>query len=266
MLTNYHTHTTFCDGKNTPEEIVLYAIDKGFSSIGFSGHGYTPFDVRYCMTDTAGYIEEISRIKDKYGKKIEIYCGIEEDAFSHVERQNFDYIIGSSHYFHINDKYYSVDSGYDYFERYLEAFDNDALKAAETYYSTFVNYIKTRKPDIVGHFDLITKFDEMHISYFLNNENYFKIAEKYLHIATGTDVIFEVNTGAMANGIRTTPYLGERLLHVLKKEDGKLILSSDSHKVETLDAYFDEIKYILRNIGIQCVYELYKGEFVKRFI
>ena len=25
MLANYHTHTTFCDGKNTPEEIVRYA-------------------------------------------------------------------------------------------------------------------------------------------------------------------------------------------------------------------------------------------------
>ena len=68
MLANYHTHTSFCDGKNTPEQIVLYAIEKGFTSIGFSGHGYTPFDLRYCMKDTAGYIEEISRLKDKYGK------------------------------------------------------------------------------------------------------------------------------------------------------------------------------------------------------
>lgn len=266
MLTNYHTHTTFCDGKNTPEEIVLYAIDKGFSSIGFSGHGYTPFDVRYCMTDTTGYIEEISRMKDKYGKKIEIYCGIEEDAFAYVDRHNLDYIIGSSHYFHIKDKYYSVDSGYDYLERYMEAFDNDALKAAETYYSTFVSYIKKRKPDIVGHFDLITKYDEMDTPHFLNNENYFKIAEKYLRLAAETDVIFEVNTGAMARNIRTTPYLGERLLHVLKEKEGKVILSSDSHKVETLDAYFDEMKCILRDVGINHVYELYKGEFIKRFL
>ena len=63
MLANYHTHTSFCDGKNTPEEIVLYAIEKGFTSIGFSGHGYTPFDLRYCMKDTEGYIKEISRLK-----------------------------------------------------------------------------------------------------------------------------------------------------------------------------------------------------------
>ena len=31
MKANYHTHTVFCDGKNTPEEIILAAIEKGFS-------------------------------------------------------------------------------------------------------------------------------------------------------------------------------------------------------------------------------------------
>ena len=35
---NLHTHSSYCDGKDTPEELVLYAINSGFSSIGFSGH------------------------------------------------------------------------------------------------------------------------------------------------------------------------------------------------------------------------------------
>ena len=35
---NLHTHSSYCDGKDTPEELVLYAISAGFSSIGFSGH------------------------------------------------------------------------------------------------------------------------------------------------------------------------------------------------------------------------------------
>ena len=76
MLSNLHTHSTFCDGRNTPEEIVLAALEKGFSSIGFSGHAYTPFDLRYCMKNTEGYIREIWRLKEKYGKDIQIYLGI----------------------------------------------------------------------------------------------------------------------------------------------------------------------------------------------
>ena len=64
-----HVHTTYSDGKNTPEEVVRYAIDKGFDVIGFSGHGYTPFDLRYCINDMSGYIAEIKRIKEKYKNK-----------------------------------------------------------------------------------------------------------------------------------------------------------------------------------------------------
>ena len=30
---NLHTHTTFCDGKNTPEEMITWAIDKNFTHI-----------------------------------------------------------------------------------------------------------------------------------------------------------------------------------------------------------------------------------------
>jgi len=266
VISNYHTHTTFCDGKNTPEEIVLYAIEKGYSSIGFSGHGYTPFDLRYCMKDTQGYIGEVSRLKDKYGKKIEIYCGVEEDAFSYVNRESFDYIIGSSHYFNINNNYYPIDSNYDYFKKCLEVFDYDIERLTETYYGTFVKYIQKRKPDIVGHFDVITKFDEIDKQRFLNNTQYLKLAQEYIKIAAQSDVIFEVNTGAMSRGIRKTPYLGENLLHILKTQGGKVILCSDCHSVETMNYCFDEMECILRDVGFNCVYELYKGEFRKRYI
>ena len=33
MKTNYHTHTTWCEGKDTPEAVVVAAIEKGFDAI-----------------------------------------------------------------------------------------------------------------------------------------------------------------------------------------------------------------------------------------
>ena len=264
MLTNYHTHTTFCDGKNTPEEIVLYAIEKGFKAIGFSGHGYTPFDLRYCMKNTEEYINTISRLKEKYKGKIQIYCGVEEDAFAPIDRQKFDYIIGSSHYFRVEDSYYPIDSDYEYFKKCLKVFDYDVEKLAETYYCSFVEYISKRNPDIVGHFDLITKFDEMDTSYFLHNGTYMKIAEKYISLAAQNDVIFEVNTGAVSRGLRKAPYPAENLLHILKKQNAKLILSSDSHSADTLDFYFAEATQILKDVGFTRVYELYDGKFAEK--
>ena len=63
---SYHIHSTFSDGKNTPEEIVLAAIEKGFIAIGFSDHGFTNYDLRYCMKDQTGYVNEIKKLKEKY--------------------------------------------------------------------------------------------------------------------------------------------------------------------------------------------------------
>lgn len=263
MIANFHTHSVFCDGKNTPEEIILSAIEKGFSAIGFSGHGYTDFDLRYCMKDTGGYIVEINRLKEKYKKEIQVYLGIEEDAFNLVDRTKFDYIIGSSHYFHVNNQYYPIDSNYDYFKKCLEAFDYDIIRLAETYYRRFCDYINFRKPDIIGHFDLITKFDELDCARFLNNNKYNQIAEKYITEAAKSGSIFEMNTGAIARGLRTTAYPNENLLYILKKLNAKIILSSDSHNIDTLDFGFDEAKKKLCDIGFTHLFTMCNGEFVK---
>ena len=267
MLYNYHTHTTYCDGDSPPEEIVKYAIDKGFDIIGFSGHGYTPFDLSYCITDVDGYKAEIKRLKEKYKNKIRVYLGVEEDAFGLINpREDFDYIIGSSHYFFVDSKYYPIDSDYDGFKKCLEVFDGDEIRLAETYYKTFCKYISERKPDIVGHFDLITKYDEIDVMRFLNNEKYFEIAEKYMEEATKNDIIFEVNTGAITRGYRKEPYPHQRLLKIIKKNGGKVTLSSDSHSFNTIDAYFDEAKKILSDVGFDCVYFLCDNEFKKDYI
>ena len=95
---SYHIHSTFSDGKNTTEEIVLAAIENGFVAIGFSDHGFTNYDLRYCMKDQTGYVNEIKKLKEKYKNQIQIYLGVEEDAFHPLNRNDFDYIIGSCHY------------------------------------------------------------------------------------------------------------------------------------------------------------------------
>ncbi len=131
MLSNFHTHTLFCDGDNSAEEMVLSAIDKGFSALGFSGHGYTDFDLSYCMRDISQYIAEINRLKEKYKNKIDIFLGIEEDSKCLQNRSDFDYIIGSSHYTFVNGKTFSLDSSYEGFKECLNEWNGDVLALAE---------------------------------------------------------------------------------------------------------------------------------------
>ena len=63
MKANFHTHTTFSDGQNTPEELIQCAISQGFQALGFSDHAYTSFDLEYCMKDVKGYLSEIRALK-----------------------------------------------------------------------------------------------------------------------------------------------------------------------------------------------------------
>ena len=98
---------------------------------------------------------------------------------------------------------------------------------------------------------------------FFGDKKYEEISEKYLLAALKSDCIFEVNTGAISRGYRTTPYPHEKLLYVMKKNDGKLIINSDSHAADTIDCHFAESKKMLRDIGFTYVYTLKNGEFIK---
>ena len=71
---DYHNHTNFTDGKNTVEECVIKAIDKGLTTIGFSEH--VSKNEEWMKEWFVRYLEDIEMCKKKY-KEIDILCGIE---------------------------------------------------------------------------------------------------------------------------------------------------------------------------------------------
>lgn len=264
MLADFHVHSTFCDGKNSVEEIVKEAIERGLVSLGFSSHAHTEHDLRYCMKDTDGYINEVNRVKQKYANKIQIYLGTEEDRTVWADRNKYDYIIGSNHYATVNDKHYPIDSGFStYFLKCLEVFNGDEIAFAKHYYSTFCDYILARKPDVIGHFDIITKFEEKEKEYFFNNKKYWEIAESAVKTALKADSIFEVNTGNITRGLRTSPCPSFRLLEIIKQQGGKIVLTSDSHDKTTLTNHFDTVKSTLKDIGFTHTYALFNNKWSK---
>ena len=99
-LQNLHTHTSYCDGIDTSEQMVIAAIEKGFDSIGFSGHSYMYYAEDHSMSlqRTEEYKKEIARLKKKYRDKIDIFCGLEFDMYSAIDLSGYDYLIGSVHY------------------------------------------------------------------------------------------------------------------------------------------------------------------------
>ena len=243
-LCDYHVHTTFSDGKNTPEEMVRAAINKGMSEIGFSDHSYVSFDDGYTIKHgkVDEYKREIARLEEKYRDKIKILCGIEQDFYSEGYAEGFDYVIGSVHYVNIGGKYLSVDETEEIFVNGAKNFfGGDYIAFAEEYFNTVAKLAERRDVDIVGHFDLIAKYNENNRYFDENNNRYVAAWKKVADKLIAANKTFEINTGAISRGYRTEPYPSAKIREYITSKGGKFILSSDSHSAEYLCYYFDEI-------------------------
>ena len=91
--------------------MVLSAIEKGFDSIGFSGHSYMDIYADFSMNEetAAKYREEIAALKVKYADKIKIFCGLEKDNYTPLSLDGYEYLIGSVHVMRYEDQLLFID-------------------------------------------------------------------------------------------------------------------------------------------------------------
>ncbi|MBQ8075479.1 MAG: histidinol-phosphatase HisJ family protein [Oscillospiraceae bacterium] len=244
MESNYHTHTTFCDGADSPEELVAEAIRLGCPEIGFSGHSYLKEDGPYCMSEqgTFEYCREIRALQEKYRNRITIRLGIEQDIFSRIDLSLFDYVIGAVHYVEKEGKKYAVDESREGFCTLLyEIYGGDAYALAEDYYALVAKVYEKTHCDIIAHFDLITKYNEEGHYFDVSHPRYRAAADAALEELLKTPCLLEVNTGAMARGYRTQPYPEKRILERWLSAGKELIFSSDCHDKRALLYGFDAL-------------------------
>ena len=253
MKQNLHTHTVYCDGNDTPEEMVLTAIEKHFDILGFSGHGHVEYD-DYAMsiTGTKDYIRDINVLREKYRDQIKIYLGTEVDVLFRIsDKTPYDYMIGSVHCVEKDGAVFPVDYSKEVFEKYLqEWYGNDFVRLAKDYCSNYHTLKSWPEIDIIGHLDLITKYNE--------DESYIRFDDPaYVRVMTdaiddlGTERIFEVNTGAIARGTRRTPYPAFNLLCYLKEKGARIMLNSDCHNRNDLDCYYPQALAMIRKAGFR---------------
>lgn len=251
IKTNFHTHTTFCDGKDTPEEMVLAATHKGFSALGFSGHAYFVLDADITMNaqQQIPYRAEILRLKEKYKDKIEIYLGLEQDSWSPKIDYPYEYVIASVHNIWKDGEFSPVDySAARMLENLSKHFDNDHDVYAEAYFAEVIQlFDKIPSGDVIGHIDLITKYDEE-----LNlrrSPRYYAMAKETIEHLAKYGKPFEMNTGAIGRGMRTTPYPSPELLSMIKKAGGRIMINSDCHNKDYLDCGFDQCVNLAKDCG-----------------
>ena len=246
--TDLHTHTLFCDGRSTPEEMVTSAIERGITTLGLLAHSYVEFDKSYAIDPTRveDFRREVARLKHKYRDKINILFGIEADYHATEIYGGTDYVIGSVHYFRFGEGYRSVDmSEAELTSVVNEHFGGDWYAMCEEYYRMLGEVRAKLGADIVGHFDLVTKFNEGDILFSTDNERYRRAWQAAADRLIAEGAIFEINTGAIARGRRTAPYPLQEIYDYVKAGGGKFILSSDAHRADNLAYKFSEYEHLL---------------------
>jgi len=254
MLSTYHCHTTYCDGKSLPEEMVLAAIRAGCPEIGFSDHSHIPgMDWTMSKSGEAEYRREILSLREKYCDRIRIYLGLELDIRSRItdsERKEYDYIIGSVHSIYAKGKTVEVDQSAAVARSAIEnIFGGDPYAYCEAYYRNEARVYDITGCDIIGHFDLVTKFIEVDPMFSEDHPRYVSARNKALEVLLKTPAVFEVNTGAISRGYRNSPYPHQDVIRRIAAAGVPTVITSDSHRAETLVTGLPEARELLDSMS-----------------
>ena len=279
-----HNHTTFCDGKGTPEEMAAAAYRAGVRYFGFSGHSHTPLplDGPYVMDrDTSEYRRRVLELRREYAGRMEILLGIEWDSRADGELrlngnlydggevrtnggpEGYDYWIGSVHHVLVNGTDCPVDYDAEHFGRAIrDVFGGDVYAFAEAYFRDAAE-TAARRPTILGHIDLFSKFNErepvgpgqlsstgpgrvpsggpgqrssgVQGRFFdPDHPRYRRAALGALEAADPSATLLEINTGAMSRGYRTAPYPAAFLLEAWRRRGGRVIVTADAHSPDAV--------------------------------
>lgn len=257
-----HTHSHYDDGHGSLLEVVEAAEQKGLVSIGLSGHTPMPFENDWTMTEEGyrQYLKEGPAVIEKMRGRIQVLMGIEYDALCHIDYSLFDYVIGSAHYVVKDGVPLSIDETLAISEQAVAAF-GDADAVAEAYFETVGSFADNEEIDIVGHFDLITKFNEQKYLFDTASPVYRAAARRAMERLVSAGKIFEINAGAMNRGYRTEPYPSVELLRQLHEMGGRITLSSDAHTPQSVYEDFEKMAQIARECGFTEVWQYIDGAF-----
>ncbi|MFA6199793.1 MAG: histidinol-phosphatase [Bacteroidales bacterium] len=257
---NYHSHSLFCDGKNTLEEMALSAIEKGLKYFGFSAHSPVPFENDFALQyhDIDNYLKEIKRLKEKYSDKIKLFSSMEfdyipevcEDIRERAKLYQLDYVISSVHLVAAQNGLWFIDGSKQesYDNGLRDCFGSDIKKGVKAFYSQTNEMISSVEPDIIGHFDKV----KMH-----NKDRYFKEDEPWyvdlvmesLETMKKHNTICEVNTRGLYKGRSNDYFPQTHWVKALAEKNIPVTISTDCHKSDEVDNLFAECWQHLKDCG-----------------
>jgi len=263
MKNNYHTHSTFCDGKEPLDAFVKKAVELQYTQLGFSSHAPVPFENDFGIREEVipEYVGTINALQQQY-TEIQLFRGLECDfipgmtkpfSFYH-DTFHLDYIIGGVHLVRApnSDNIWFIDGSkreiYD--NGLLNFFAGDIRKAVTAFWEQTYEMIETQSFDVIAHFDKIKMHNQNR--FFTEDEDWYrKLADHSVELIHQKHLIVEVNTRGIYKGRCPDYYPSDYLLQQVAQLQIPVIVSTDAHKSEELPWGRDEAVLHLKNLGIK---------------
>ena len=209
------------------------AIAKGFDALGFSSHS----DM---VADLSAYRARIRNLAELYRGRLDIRLGLEAELAKPYVRGDYDYVIGSHHYITAPDGGFFA---FDHTPQILadgvrDHFGGDSAAFVKAYFAA-VRGTLSLDFDIVGHADLVRKFNVKHPFFDETADWYRGEIEATADAIAASGKIVEVNTGAIARGWLDDVYPSAFFRSLLRARGVDFILSSDAHSADALDGGFE---------------------------
>ena len=268
---NCHTHSTFCDGKNTIAEMAEAAFNAGIKHLGFTSHAAWPITTGLeLQPDKYGeYKAQILEQREKFKDKLEILIGLEADYIPPVTAPDYsfysffepDFLIGSVHYISSDDApengIFAVDDTPEFLKKGIDTvFLGNTKKAVQTYFLRQRQMLEKCDFDIIGHVDLIRKYNET-VKMFDENESWYKNELKATaKCIKKNGAVVEINTGAMSRQIMNNPYPSLYFLELLQSLNVPVMINSDAHSINHITYGFEEALSLAKKAGYKEIHFL----------
>ena len=274
FLTNYHSHSHYCDGVESPRAQAEAAITQGVRVLGFSSHGPVHFDNAWSMKAEKldAYLAETRALQADYADRLELYIGLEVDYLPSASASEYggpssyapklDYTVGSIHYLDQNEigGPWEIDGSTEKFMRGLVGVHGgDMQKVIRLYYGRIREMIERDPPSIVGHLDKIKIHNSGNSLYDENAPWYQAEIDQTLDVIAESDCVLEVNTrGMYKKNLSTYPSLP--ILHKARQRHIPIMVNSDSHAPSEITAQLVPTLGHLKDQGFKTLRILTQGQ------
>jgi histidinol-phosphatase (PHP family) len=231
------------DAEGELTEYLKTAQARGLTEIGFSDHFHVKKqDYSMSRTKLAEYVRKVEAFKKtvdfpiKLGLEIDFISGLENEIVDVLRIANFDYVIGSVHF---------IDGwGFDD-PKYIAEYQKwDVNKLYCAYFGLVQQCAKSRLFNIIGHADLIKKF---------NYRPKGDITEIYLETVEAfkkSNVCVEVNTRGLMVPCNEI-YPSKVFLKMCFEAGIPITLGSDAHSPKEVGNGFSQAVKLIREVGYE---------------